>query len=278
MKESGKRTLTPQKTVIIGVAILLCAMISGCASGPDIIPSDPKIYRIQTGFTNSFLIQAKDGYLLIDTSYYKEYDNFADSLKQLGLNVNDIKYILLTHHHDDHSGFAARLVDNTDARLIVHKDSVAFLEQGTYSQESRPLNWCVNLIIGSYGMFHEFTYPPVLVRNADIIITGDDPDLLKQIGIDGEIIHTPGHTKDSISVILKDGKAFVGDAAMDLMNICMCEHRPIFIADESKTFESWQKMKEHGARMIYPAHGSPFPIEDLMEVINKRQPDPQHIQ
>jgi glyoxylase-like metal-dependent hydrolase (beta-lactamase superfamily II) len=278
MKPLGKHSLTTNKTLIIGVAILMYAMISGCTAKPDIISSGPEIYRIQTGFTNSYLIQAKDGYLLIDTSYYKEFDNFTDSLKRLGLSENDIKYILLTHHHDDHSGFAARLIENTDARLIVHKDSVTFLKQGTYSLEERPLNWCVDLLIGAYGMFHEFTYPPVPVRNVDIIVAGDDPDLLKQIGIDGEIIHTPGHTDDSITVILKDGKTFAGDAAMDLMNICMCEHRPIFINDENQVFESWEKMKKHGARMIYPAHGSPFLIEDLMEVINKRQPDLQHIQ
>ncbi|MBW1898655.1 MAG: MBL fold metallo-hydrolase [Deltaproteobacteria bacterium] len=261
---------TPKAAAIIGAAILLWTMISGCAAGPDIISSDPEIYCIQTGFTNSYLIKAKDGYLLIDTSYYKEYDNFTDSLRNLGLELNDISYILLTHHHDDHSGFAARLVKNTDARLIVYKDSAAFLEQGTYSLEEKPLNVCVRFIIGAYGMFHEFTYPPVPVRDVGYIVAGDDADLLKQIGIDGEIIHTPGHTNDSITVVLKDGKAFVGDAAMDLLNICMCEHRPIYINSEIKTFESWQKMKEHGARIIYSAHGSPFPIENLMEVANKR--------
>jgi glyoxylase-like metal-dependent hydrolase (beta-lactamase superfamily II) len=255
------------------ISVLLCVMISGCAAEPDIISSNPEIFRIQTGFTNSFLIKAKDGYLLIDTSYYKEYDNFMNSLKKLNLNVKDIKYILLTHHHDDHSGFAARLVEDTNARLIVHKDSVAFLEKGTYSVEERPLNGCVGLIIGAYGIFHEFTYPPVTVRDEDIVVSGNDPDLLKQIGIDGKIIHTPGHTNDSITVVLEDGNAFVGDAAMDLLNICMCEHRPIFINDESETFESWQKIREHGARMIYPAHGSSFPIEDLMDVVKKRSDD-----
>jgi len=263
----------PKAAFIIGTVILLLFMISGCTAKTDIISSGPGIYSIQTGFTNSYLIKAKNGYLLIDTSYYKEYDNFTDSLKNLGLNLNDINYILLTHHHDDHSGFAARLLENTDAHLLVHKDSVVFLEQGTYSLEERPLNFCVRFIIGAYGMFHEFTYPPVPVRDVDYIVAGDDSDLLKQIGIDGEIIHTPGHTNDSITVVLKDGKAFAGDAAMDLLNICMCEHRPIYINDEKKTFESWEKMKEHDARIIYPAHGSPFPIESLMKVAKKRLPD-----
>lgn len=270
--------MTPKAAVMIGAAILLSVMNTGCAARPDIIASNPGIYSIQTGFTNSYLIKAREGYLLIDTSYSNEYDNFTDSLRNLGLELSDIHYILLTHHHDDHAGFAARLVGNTDARLIVHQDAAAFLEQGTHNQEAKPLNGCVRFFIGAYGMFHEFTYPPVTLREADHIVTGDDFDLLQQIGIEGKIIHTPGHTQDSITVVLKDGKAFVGDAAMDLLNICMCEHRPIFITDESKTFESWQKIKDHGAKIIYPSHGSPFPIENLMKVLHKRQTDLQHIQ
>ena len=55
------------------------------------------------------------------------------------------------------------------------------------------------------------------LADRDIIIEGDNDEFLKGIGIDGVILHTPGHTRDSISVLLSDGSAFVGDAAMNFL-------------------------------------------------------------
>jgi glyoxylase-like metal-dependent hydrolase (beta-lactamase superfamily II) len=53
-----------------------------------------------------------------------------------------------------------------------------------------------------------------------MVVSSDDFDLLKNIGIEGKILYTPGHLRDSISVVLSDGNAFVGDAAMNFLNFC----------------------------------------------------------
>jgi glyoxylase-like metal-dependent hydrolase (beta-lactamase superfamily II) len=98
----------------------------------------------------------------------------------------------------------------------------------------------------------------------DIIIDGDNNDVLQQIGIDGKIIYTPGHTIDSISVILANGDAIVGDICMSAMNFCGSHYRPAWVYDQNLVFESWQKLIENGARTIYPTHGKPFTIEELI--------------
>jgi hydroxyacylglutathione hydrolase len=102
-----------------------------------------------------------------------------------------------------------------------------------------------------------------MLKEDDYIINGDDSEILTKIGIDGKILHTPGHTEDSISVLLSDGKAFVGDAAMNFMNICRIKHRPIFVQDIEEVYKSWEKLAEYGAKTIYPAHGKPFSVEEL---------------
>ena len=98
-----------------------------------------------------------------------------------------------------------------------------------------------------------------------MLISGDDADTLKQIGIEGEILHTPGHSADSISVLLSDGNAFVGDAAMNFLNFCRIKYRPIFIEDIDSVFTSWKKLMENGAKWIYPAHGRPFAVNKLAQ-------------
>jgi glyoxylase-like metal-dependent hydrolase (beta-lactamase superfamily II) len=96
------------------------------------------------------------------------------------------------------------------------------------------------------------------------VSTSDDAQVLKTIGIDGKILHTPGHTYDSISVLLSDGRAIVGDAAMNILSFCQIKYRPILLQDMDWVFESWRKLIEHGARHIYPARGNDFPAPKLI--------------
>ena len=95
------------------------------------------------------------------------------------------------------------------------------------------------------------------------MIEGDNSDLLEEIGVEGVILHTPGHTRDSISVLLSDGSAFVGDAAMNFLWWTGIGHRPIVVEDLKAAYGSWRKLREHGARMIYPSHGRAFSATEL---------------
>jgi glyoxylase-like metal-dependent hydrolase (beta-lactamase superfamily II) len=117
--------------------------------------------------------------------------------------------------------------------------------------------------LGVFSLFHKHVYPGVEIKNGDYVVAGDDFSLLKHLGIDGVILHTPGHTGDSISVVLSDGSAFVGDIAMNFMNLCYTRHRPIFVQNIEDVYRSWQKLVHHGAKVVYPAHGELFDISAL---------------
>lgn len=91
-----------------------------------------------------------------------------------------------------------------------------------------------------------------------MIVSGVDSRLLGSLGIDGQILHTPGHTHDSMSIVLADGRAFVGDLAMTLLSFCGCRSRPIYVTDLDQVYRSWQKLLDHGARLIY---SSPAPVQ-----------------
>jgi glyoxylase-like metal-dependent hydrolase (beta-lactamase superfamily II) len=221
---------------------------------------------VKVSFTNCFLLPCEGGYLQIDVSYPDDYEKYLRGLSEIGIKLSDIKYLLLTHHHDDHSGFATEFIRNTGARMIVHENALPYLEMGKSEEVSRPINGCVKFVLGAFSVFHEFVFPPVIPKEDDYIISGDDSAILKEIGIDGKILYTPGHTDDSISVILSDGSTFVGDVAMDFMNICGCRHRPIYVQDIDEVYRSWEGLRKGGAKVIYPAHGRPFSIEELAPV------------
>ena len=45
---------------------------------------------------------------------------------------------------------------------------------------------------------------------------------------------------------------------MNFMELCRTRHRPIYIQDLEKTFQSWETPQEHGAQVTYPSHRDPF--------------------
>ncbi|OGO26449.1 MAG: hypothetical protein A2W33_10660 [Chloroflexi bacterium RBG_16_52_11] len=222
------------------------------------------VQSLKLSFTQCYLLKCREGYLLIDTSYPNYFPQFQKSTANLGIDVSEIKYLLLTHHHDDHAGFAAELVKQTGCRVIVHDNALTPLKQGESEDTMQPVNRCVNFIFSIFRLFHRgFSFPPLIPGENDIILKGDDLDLLQSIGIDGKILYTPGHSRDSISVILSDGSAFVGDVAMNFLRLTGIGHRPIYVEDINTVYGSWKRLIEQGAKVIHPSHGKLFSAREL---------------
>jgi glyoxylase-like metal-dependent hydrolase (beta-lactamase superfamily II) len=64
-------------------------------------------------------------------------------------------------------------------------------------------------------------------------------------------------------VLLADGSLFAGDLAMNFLKPCGLKYRPIYAENYEEIKQSWGKLRERGARMVYPSHGSPFSSEYL---------------
>ena len=77
---------------------------------------------------------------------------------------------------------------------------------------------------------------------------------MNRIGIRGEIIETPGHSDDSVSLVLDSGLAFTGDL-----------HLPDLMEGEARelTCQSWKYLLRLNTKRVYPGHGEPFQIEDV---------------
>jgi glyoxylase-like metal-dependent hydrolase (beta-lactamase superfamily II) len=104
--------------------------------------------------------------------------------------------------------------------------------------------------------------------NVDIILD-DNEFSLSNYGIPGKVIHTPGHSVGSVSVLLETGDVFIGDLAM---NEFPWSFGPGFAAfgDSVESIKaSWSLLLEKGAKMVYPAHGDPFPVRVIEEAFDK---------
>jgi glyoxylase-like metal-dependent hydrolase (beta-lactamase superfamily II) len=221
-----------------------------------------KIINIGGMVVNNYIIITEDGCIAIDTGYAGGFDKFARKLLKNGLRMSDIKYIFLTHAHDDHAGFLGELLDATSATLILHRDAVERLKKGQNSFEGgctsqKALSFCKVLALFGKG---KHLFPPIDVSGKAITVAQDDQTFMK-LGIEAKVLLLPGHTVDSIGLLLKDGVLFCGDAAMN--GPTMTARHPIWLENLEEHRKTWDTIITSGAKTIYSGHGKPFPAADL---------------
>ncbi|AWI03391.1 MBL fold metallo-hydrolase [Clostridium drakei] len=238
------------------------------------------IICLKLSATNCYLLKIKNGYLLVDTGYESDLTVFEQELHKNSINIKDINYLFLTHHHNDHSGLINFLVEkNNNIRIIMHKYASEALKTGKnvdlLRNEKRgvPNKRVRFLMIMRKKLKSSWTstFPVYKTRDTDIIVEGDNTSILKKLGMDGKIVYTPGHTKGDISLVVDDGNCFCGDSVMNhpIVNILGAKYMTIGIENLDEYYNSWNKLILNCSRIIYPAHGKPFNVTKLKRNIGK---------
>ena len=186
--------------------------------------------------THYYLIDALQGKLMVDTGWAGNLPELRSQLRRYAIDLAQIRYIMITHHHPDHAGLTQEIKQACGARLIIHEKQIPFLEE-------------LRSFYAGKGI-----YVPIQIGAQDLIVQDSNREALNAIGVQGEIITTPGHSDDSVSLVLESGRAFIGDL-----------HRPDFVLDEARqaTCQSWKKLLSLNAETIYPAHGNPFRLQEI---------------
>jgi glyoxylase-like metal-dependent hydrolase (beta-lactamase superfamily II) len=109
----------------------------------------------------------------------------------------------------------------------------------------------------------------VQIPAADVdIVLGDEEFSLAEYGVPGKVLHTPGHTMGSVSVLLETGDAVVGDLALNGPPLRIGPGLPNVAEDMQRVKRSWELLLEQGAETVYPGHGKPFPVEIIRRALS----------
>ena len=223
------------------------------------------------GIANSYVLKADDGYLLLDTGESGQFEEFREALHSTGIAQDDIEYLLLTHHHGDHVGFVNEIRE--DVTIIAHESAQEPLNAGENARSGGGLLnrriYYAGKILSTIQPDMDLSFPPVELRDDDILISGRNEQLLREIGIEGTILHTPGHSRDSISVLLDDGRLFCGDVACNFPRLLGIGSHPLIVTDCETLYDSWQKILDTHAETLYPGHGGPFEPSRLNDEIGR---------
>lgn len=206
-----------------------------------------KIKLLKIGITNCYLVEIQNKFILIDTGQ-KQFSNKLNTILESTLpKEKKLDYLILSHTHYDHAENARMVQIKFSPKIVVHQNEYVFLKSG-FTKLPRGTNLITNFISGMGNKFASWIgeYEPV---TADIQVKG--LTFLKEIK-EIEIIETPGHTIGSISVIIDDEIALVGDT---LFGVFSTKIFPPFADDKSQLIESWKKLLQTNCQLFLPAHG-----------------------
>jgi glyoxylase-like metal-dependent hydrolase (beta-lactamase superfamily II) len=177
---------------------------------------------IPLSLSSVFLVRCEGGYLQVDTGYEHDYPVYRRNLARAGIALHDIRYLVLTHHHDDHAGFLNELTRDTSVVIIAHELAGPLLETGKNDKTRGGgyVNGFIKLVADLKTRLDPrwtLSFPPFTLRENDIPLSGDNNQVLRGLGIAGQVIYTPGHCVDHISVVLDSGETFCGDSAANFL-------------------------------------------------------------
>jgi glyoxylase-like metal-dependent hydrolase (beta-lactamase superfamily II) len=217
--------------------------------------------RLPLGSANAYLVPARDGYVLIDTGDPGLTFLLFRALKRHQISPCEIRLIIITHIHYDHIGGLWAVQAASGANVMAHELEAADLAAGRVVIP--PGTYAITRLLGGAGrrLSRFFRFPGYRAEHA----IGGEEQSLQEFGLEGRLLHTPGHSSGSMSVVLDNGAAFVGDLCPNTWynRFFLQTHFPPYADDVAAVFRSWARLLDTPARMLYPGHGPPYSVEAL---------------
>lgn len=221
-----------------------------------------QIMQLLNKSSNVYLIITKDFQVLVDTGKTSAYDKLYINLEALSDSTCPLKHLFLTHSHYDHCQNAAQLKDKYQYKIWLSEKEEGFAKNG-FTPLPKGTNLFSNWIsiLGQNLPKKNFSYP---VFFPDVLIKEDG--ILESEGL--KIILSPGHTDGSISIIVDEEIAIVGDA---LFGIFKNSVMPPFADDKKMMLQSWEKLLNTRAQLFLPGHGKEIERKLLQKELIKYQ-------
>lgn len=154
-----------------------------------------------TGPTNAYLIKNQP-YTLVDPGPETEdaKKSLLEGLASLGVDLNDISRVVITHSHSDHSGLARWIGEQAGAEIYVHKMEVRKLQREyMYYHERLPFlqeSGIPENVLNEIFADKDPVVKPVLPESGVVVLHGGEE--LAFTGGTAQVLHLPGHTSGHI--------------------------------------------------------------------------------
>lgn len=236
--------------------------------------------------TLCYLVEEKAGWLMIDSGYNDgaSFDYLRRQLEVLGLPLRQIRWLLLTHYHPDHSGLAHRIRAASGAEVILHQRDWDVLRATVSSCEIWNIHGMIPWIRAQGVPEPELeAFFQIASGGRDLFPRGLEPDRLLQgetnpVGDSGRLqaMLTPGHTPGHTCVY--DGQHRLFFSGDHILAEITPHISPSHLTSDDQLEQylgSLKKVRPLDVEMVLPAHERPFPhfrrrIDEILEHHDRR--------
>lgn len=179
-------------------------------------PIVDNVYAISLGIANVFLVTARE-LTLIDTGVPGSTKKILLAMQELGYQPHDLRHILITHLHYDHTGSLGELKAASAARVYMHALDAETFARGKTMRPVEPSPGWLNRII-----VNKITNSPQTAAEANSLVdqTLYGGEILETTG-GIQALHTPGHTAGHVAYYWphSGGVLLAGDSASNLFHL-----------------------------------------------------------
>ena len=219
----------------------------------------PGVWRGGTRFVNWYIVEDRDGVVIVDAGLPGYRRQLDPALSSIGRSRSQLRALLLTHGHVDHTGFAD-VVAADGASVHLHPDDVTVAHDPRRNRTQRPvsryLHWPATTMFVAHAMRHG-----ALNKSRMPTTTPLEDGLVVDVPGRPRVHHTPGHTAGSVVFeFVEHGVAIVGDA---LCTVDAKTGRAVSPrlqsrgsnADSDEAMRSLDQLDRIEARVVLPGHG-----------------------
>lgn len=231
------------------------------------------------GHTNSYLVQGRDGHLLIDTGWNSEeaFKSLVGQLGETGTDIKDIRQIVITHSHPDHYGLVGRLREFSPIKISLHqleKEIIEFryLKMDEYLRYTS--QWLQINGVPADLLPTAQTTPPGAGRMLastlpDITILQEGETVSTGI-FNFQVLWTPGHSPGHICLYEPTRKIlFSGDLVIPGITPNISLSGPTGANPLYDFFNSLDRVKRLDVELVLPGHpGHPQPFTNMSTMID----------
>jgi hydroxyacylglutathione hydrolase len=206
-----------------------------------------EIFQVLSRRSNSYLICSSVGNILVDTGRESAFSRLQKNIGFLNLKLENIDFLILTHTHYDHCQNAFAIKQMANCRILMSEKDVEFSEHGftPLPKGTFEITRIISKFVSRIGK-RRFGYKPFV---ADVLVS----DELNLATLKITLISTNGHSKGSISVIVDNEIAIVGDTMLGVFKKSIF---PPFADNKIDMIKSWARLLETSCQTFLPGHGN----------------------
>ncbi|MFW5807709.1 MAG: MBL fold metallo-hydrolase [Spirochaetota bacterium] len=206
------------------------------------------VFKISGVQSNAYLVDTTDACMLVDTGSFIVTRRIIPRIDRI-LAGRKLTHLILTHTHYDHCFNAAAIIREYGPEVVASVHDVEYALSGV-----TPLPAGTNKLSRYIARIAEAKFEPKIRYNPFHITTEVSKDVtLYSNRVTVDLLLTPGHTSGSLSVVVNNSVAMVGDT---LFGIFPNSVYPPFADNEKTMIQSWLKLLDTGCTVFLPGHGS----------------------